>query len=161
MDAEKIKLGVYQHLPELLKYVKAGAIEKEMGVYTGWVSSRLCHAIGKKGKFIWKFTELDVQKLNQGISQLSDKLMNTNIEYSEDRIQSAQNVKQAFNSLLMIPIALDKLGWKRNYIAMRTTLSAGKEKRPSFTAADIQQITLCIRQIGMYMHSIEYYLDQE
>lgn len=160
MDAEKIKLGVYQHLPELLKYVKAGAIEKEMDEYNGWLSVRLNHAFnGRKG--VRKFYAHEVDKLNQTIWQLADKLMNTNIEYSEDRTLCAQNVKQAFAPLMMIQVATDKLGWKVNYIAMRITLGSSSRKRQSFSAADVQQITLCIRQLGMYMHSIEYYLDQE
>lgn len=160
MDAEKIKLGVYQHLPKLLKCVKAGAIEREMNEYNGWISVRLNHAFnGRKG--VRKFYAHEVDKLNQAIWQLADKLMNTNIEYSEDRTLCAQNVKQAFNSLLMMQVVSDKLGWKSNYIAMRTTLGKDCHKRPKFSEADVQQATLCIRQIGMYMHSIEYYLDQE
>ena len=89
----KIKKGVYAELPKLCKLVRTGAIEKEIGVRSGWLSMRLNHSMA--GKRIYRFSSSDIDKLNHGIWQLAQKLSMITFSYIEDRTEFVEGIKDA------------------------------------------------------------------
>lgn len=159
MEVVRFKKGVYAELPKLLETVKAGAIEKEIGVCSGWVSSRLNRA--QNGKYsIRKFNEADVEKLNQGIWSLAQKLIAINIPYSDDRAECVKQVKESLKTLFINSLAKEKLGWEKFDLSSRMFTGATAKYRPQFTESDIEQLSIGARELAMRMLSIEYVLDE-
>ena len=157
---ERIKKGVYAELPKLVEIIKVGAIEREMGVISGWVSAKLKNT--RNGKYsVRKFSEDDVRRLNEGVWRLADKLMRVKVEYSPDRATCAANVKEALKDVFMKELALRKLGWSKIELGVRTSVGASMKYRPQFTEADVEALTIGVREVAVAMLAYEYFLDKE
>ena len=156
----KIQKGVYAELPKLLEFVKAGAIEKEMGVNSGWISMRLNRT--QNGKYsVRKFNAADMAKLNSGIWKLAEKLMVVNVPYSPDRATCSAYVKIALKDVFVKSLAAKKLGWNRNELSHRMSIGASAKYRPQFTESDLETLTIGVRELAVWMMSYEYFLDQD
>lgn len=156
---EKFKKEVYEELPKLLEVVKAGAIEKEMGVSSGWISMRLNkHQNGKYS--IRQFNISDIEKLNKGVWQLASKLSNINIPYSEDRTTCIKNLKESLKPLFIFKLAEDKMKWTDYEFKIRMMASQHAKYRPQLTEDDLQQLSIGAREVAMRMLSIEYFLKE-
>ena len=156
----KIQKGVYAELPKLLEFVKAGAIEKEMGVNSGWISMRLKRA--QNGKYsVRKFSVADVAKLNSGIWKLAEKLMVVNVPYSPDRVTCSAYVKISLKDVFIGALAKKKFGWDKRELAHRTSVGTSTKYRPQFTESDLETLTIGVRELAVWMMSYEYFLDQE
>lgn len=156
----KIQKGVYAELPKLLEYVKAGAIEKEMGVSSGWISMRLNRT--QNGKYsVRKFNAADMAKLNSAIWKLAEKLMVVNVPYSPDRATCSAYVKISLKDVFVSVLAENKLGWTKTELAYRTSTGASMKYRPQFTEEDLEKLTIGVRELAVRMMSYEYFLDQE
>lgn len=157
---EKFKKEVYEELPKLLEVVKAGAIEKEMGVSSGWISMRLNkHQNGKYS--IRQFNMSDIEKLNKGMWQLAKKISNINIPYSEDRTTCIKNLKASLKSLFIFKLAEDKMKWTEYEFKIRMMASQHAKYRPQLTEDDLQQLSIGAREVAMRMLSIEYILKED
>lgn len=157
---EKFKKGVYAELPKLLEVVKAGAIEKEMGVCSGWISARLrCSHNGPNS--IRTFRGNDIDKLNQGIWSLGEKLMQTNIVWSSERTECSKNVKEGLKRLFINKITKKRLNFTKAQTSMYMALGARNKYNSVFSESQIQQLIMEAREIGLMMLSTEYYMDKD
>lgn len=159
MEMERFKKGVYADLPKLLEVVKAGAIEKEIGVCSGWISARLrCAPNGPNS--IRTFRGNDIDKLNQGIWSLGEKLMQTNIVWSSERTECAKNVKEGLKRLFINKITKKRLNFTKGQTCMYMALGARNKYNSVFSESQIQQLIMEAREIGLSMLSTEYYMDK-
>ena len=160
MGSEKIRQEVYQHLPELLKYVKSKAVASEMGKSEQWFTSRINRQ--KNGKYsIRQFHPEDMEPLNNAIGRIANRLLAVTINYSECRQDVIDEIRVKLNELFIKPLAVNKMGWSPAKIRVCMANSESKGNHLTFTVSDVQQITLAVREIAMRMLSIEYYLEQE
>lgn len=160
MKVVRFKKEVYSELPKLLEVVKAGAIEKEMGVVSGWVSLRLNRV--QNGKYSTRrFTQSDVEKLNNGMWALAEKLATVIVPYSSDRLEGVKFLKKSLKSLFINKLAKEKLGWEQFDLSSRMLTGASARYRPQFTESDIEQLTIGAREVATRMLSIEYILGEE
>lgn len=160
MEMERFKKGVYAELPKLLEVVKAGAIEKEMGVCSGWISARL-RCISNGANSFRTFRGNDIDKLNQGIWSLGEKLMQTNIVWSPERTECVINVKNGLKNLFIIELAKRRLNLSKSQLSMYTTLGLKSKRYFVFSELQIQQLIMEAREIGLTMLSTEYYMDKD
>lgn len=160
MGNEKIKQEVYTHLPELLKYVKSKAVAAEMGKHVQWLVSRINRQ--KNGKYsIRQFRPEDMEPLNQAIERIANRLLAVTINYKDDRQEVIDEIRSKLNELFIKSVIVYKMGWTDTKAKSCMVNSSSKGHHLTFTASDVQQITLSVREIAMRMLSIEYYLDQE
>lgn len=160
MGNEKIRQEVYTHLPELLKFVKSKAVAAEMGKSIQWFTSRVNRQ--KNGKYsIRQFRPEDMELLNKAIERIANRLLNTTINYSDNRQEVIDEIRAKLNVLFFKSIVVNKMGWTDSKLRVTMANSTTKGHILTFTASDVQQITLAVREIAMRMLSIEYYLDQE
>lgn len=160
MEIEKIRKGVYAELPKLLEVVKAGAIEKEMGVTNGWISGRLNHA--KNGPYsVRSFRGDDIDKLNRGVWALGEKLMRANIAWSADRKECVTNVKSGLKQLFIKEIAKRKLNITKVQMDMYMSLGARSRRNSLLSEEQVQRLVMGVREVGLLMVSTEYYMDEE
>lgn len=160
MEFSRLKKEVYSNLPKMLEVVKASAIEKEMGVSSGWISLRLNHT--QNGKYsIRRFTQNDVDKLNKGIWSLAEKLSTIIIPYSSDRAEGVRLVKEYLSPLFINKLAKEKLGWEQFDLSSRMLTGVSAKYRPQFTKNDIEQLTIGAREVSTRMFSVEYILSEE
>lgn len=160
MELEKIKKGVYAELPRLLEVVKAGAIEKEMNEFSGWISLRLRRLKNGPNSFR-AFRDNDVEKLNQGIWQLGEKLMNTTIVWNPDRKECVANVKQGLKSVFIKEIARRKLGITKSQMDMYMSVGGRGYRRSLLSEEQVESLTMGVREVGLQLLSTEFYLDEE
>lgn len=160
MGNDKIRQEVYQYLPELLKYVKSKAVAAEMGKSIQWLTSRINRQ--KNGKYsIRQFRPEDMELLNKAIERIANRLLAVTINYSDDRQEVIDEIRSKLNELFIKSIVVDKMGWTDSKLRVTMSNSTSKGHILSFTASDVQQITLSVREIAMRMLSVEYYLEQE
>lgn len=160
MVNDKIRQEVYQYLPELLKYVKSKAVAAEMGKSEQWFTSRINRQ--KNGKYsIRQFRPEDMELLNKAIGRIANRLLTVTINYSDDRQEVIDEIRSKLNELFIKSIVVYKMGWTDSKLRVTMANSTNKGHILSFTASDVQQITLAVREIAMRMLSVEYYLDQE
>ena len=155
----KIKKEVYAELPKLAKLVKKGAIEKEMGVNSGWLSTRLNRS--PNGSSVRKFTPSDIDRLNQGIWQLAQKLSKITFTYCEDRTEYVQGIKEALKAFFIAELCLQKLGLEALAVQNRMSTGVIAMYRPRFTQSELERLSLGIRELAVQMLSVEYYLDED
>lgn len=160
MKLERIKQGVYAELPRLLELLKAGTIEKEIGVCNGWISCRLHHAPIRQTS-VCKFREEDIRILNEGIWRIAERLMTINIVYSDDRNECSRRIKEALKPLFAMNIAVSALGLLKSDVSIRFSTGASCVKRQRFSEEHVQKLVLFVRQLAMCMMSIEFYIDEE
>lgn len=160
MGNEKIRQEVYKNLPELLQYVKSKAVAAEMGKSEQWFTSRINRQ--KNGKYsIRQFHPEDMEPLNQAIGRIANRLLAVTINYSECRQDVIDEIRVKLNELFIKSIVVYKMGWTDSKLRVTMANSTNKGHILSFTAADVQQITIAVREIAMRMLSVEYYLEQE
>lgn len=160
MNNEKVKLGIYQHIPELLKTVKASAICAEAGMTIQLFNNKLHHTANSKYS-VRKFSQSDVELINNGIWALAEKLSVVSIEYSENRQGVIDQIKNRLSGIFLKSVAVNKMGWTETKFKSCMVKTSSKGRYMTFTEADIQQLILSVREIAMRMLSIEYYLAQE
>lgn len=160
MGNEKIKQEVYTHLPELLKYVKSKAVAAEMGKHVQWLVSRVNRQ--KNGKYsIRQFRPEDMELLNKAIERMANRLLAVTINYSDVRQEVVDEIRSKLNELFIKPFIVSRTGWSEAKVRVCLANSASKGHHLAFTASDVQQITLAVRELAMRMLSVEYYLEQE
>lgn len=158
MNTERVKFGIYEGLPELLEAVKGTALCAEIGKVAEWMNSRLKRR--KNGPYsIRKFTESDVQLVNQAVWSLGKKLSDVTIEYSTDRQVVIDQIKEKLAPVFLTYVAVKKMGWSDKKFKHRMVNSSAKGSYLSFTESDVQQIVLSVREIAARMLSMEFYLD--
>lgn len=160
MNNEKVKLGIYQHIPELLKTIKASAVCAEVGMTIQLFNNKLHHTTN--GKYsVRKFSQSDVDLINKGVWALAEKLSVVSIEYSEDRQEVIDQIKAKLSGVFLKSVAMHKMGWSETKFKSCMVRTSSKGQYMTFTKEDVQQLTLSVREIAMRMLSVEYYLDQE
>ena len=160
MGNEKIRQEVYQHLPELLKYVKSKAVAAEMGKSIHWFTPRVNRQ--KNGKYsIRQFHPEDMELLNKAIERIANRLFAVTINYSDNRQEVIDEIRAKLNELFIRPFIANKMGWSSAKVRVCMANSSSKGHNLTFAPSDVQQITLSVREMAMHMLSIEYYLDQE
>ena len=160
MGNKKIRQEVYQNLPELLKYVKSKAVASEMGKSIQWFTSRVNRQ--KNGKYsIRQFHAEDMELINKAIERIANRMLSVTINYSDDRQEVIDEIRSKLNELFINPFIVSKMGWSAAKVRVCMANSSSKGHYLTFTASDIQQITLAVREMAMRMLSVEYYLEQE
>ena len=159
MNIPKIKKGINAYLPVVLDIVKAGAIEKQIGACRCYISIRLHKH--KNGPYsIRSFKQNDVDNINKGMQLLGDKLIKTNIAYTGDRITDILSLKEALSDVFITKLIESALGYDQAAILNRTTIGKTCHNRKRFTEEEFEKITMAVRQVGMMLLSIEFYLDE-
>lgn len=158
MEIPKIKKEIYAHLPEVLRLVKAGALEREMGVRNPYISSRLNR--NQNGPYsIRSFKPSDVELLNRGMWSLGQKLLQVELTYTGERDTDVPHLKQQLQDLFIKALIQDALGISEIAVRMRMLTGANGKYRKSFTAADYERLTLAVRQVGITLLSTEFYVE--
>lgn len=159
MDIPKIKKGINAYLPVVLDIVKAGAIEKQIGACSSYISIRLHKQ--KNGPYsIRSFKQNDVDNINKGMQLLGNKLIKVNIAYTGDRITDILSLKEALSDVFIVKLIESSLGYNKTAIVNRTTVGKTCYNRKRFTEEEFEKITMAVRQVGMMLLSIEFYLDE-
>lgn len=154
-SVERTSINIYEGLPIMLEAVKGTALCEEIGKVAEWLNSRLKRR--KNGPYsIRKFSEIDVQLVNQAVWSLGKKLYETNIDYSDDRQVVIDQIKEKYSAVFQNYIAEKKLGWSDKKFKHRMVNSAAKGSYLSFTETEVQQIVLGVREIASWMLSIEF-----
>lgn len=158
MGNDKIRQEVYQHLPELLKYVKSKAVAAEMGKPEHWFTPRVNRQ--KNGKYsVRQFRPEDMELLNKAIENIANRLLTVTINYSDNRQEVVDEIRSKFKELFIKSIIVYKMGWSDGKCKSCMCNSTNKGHYLTLTASDVQQITLAVREIAMRMLSVEYYLE--
>ena len=158
MESNRIKLEVYAHLPELTEYVKSTAICREIGVTPAWLNGKLHRNVNTKYS-IRKFSEDDVRRLNEGVWSVASRLMDTTIDYSEDRQLVIDQIKGKYACLFLKSIAVKKMGWTESKFKSCMVNSSANGNFMKFSKQDVQQFVLAVREVAVRMLSVEYYVE--
>lgn len=159
MNTERVKLEVYEHLPKLLETVKATAICAEINTTSQWLNGKLKRAPSSKYS-TRKFTQIDIEKLNEGIWSLARKLSVANVEYTDNRQEVIDQIKNNLSGVFLKSIAVKKMGWTESKLKIYMVKSSAKGNYLTFSKNDVQQLVLAVREVAMRMLSIEYCLEE-
>lgn len=158
MEIPKIKKEIYAHLPEVLRLVKAGALEREMGVRNPYISSRLNR--NQNGPYSKRsFKPADVELLNRGMWSLGHKLLQMELTYIGDYPQCIKHLKDTLKDLFLQQLIQDACGLTKTDVHMRMLTGAASKGRRRLTADDYERITLAARQVGITLLSTEFYVE--
>lgn len=158
MEIPKIKKEIYAHLPEVLRLVKAGALEREMGVRNPYISSRLNR--NQNGPYsIRSFKPTDVELLNRGMWSLGQKLLQVELTYTGERDTDVPHLKQQLQDIFILKLSEETFGYSNNATSVRLLTGKSAARRPHFTAADYERLTLAVRQVGITLLSTEFYVE--
>lgn len=150
---ERIKIEVYQGLPIIQEMIKDLAITKEMGVIHSWIYCRQKKQVIRN--FQCHFNESDIEKLNQAIWRIGERLQHTRIEYSEARQEVIDQIKQKLSDVFLPFIYLTKMQVKKFWWNYRMANDHSKGQKASFKPEDVLKINLAVAEIAARLLSIE------
>lgn len=150
---ERIKIEVYQGLPIIQDMIKDLAITREMGESVSWLGKR--QAKNKSRNFQFVFTESDVQKLNEALWRIGERLSFTRIEFSEVRQEVIDQIKEKLSDVFLPYIYLNKMKEKKHWWNFRMANEHAKGQKCSFKPEDILKINLAIAEIAARLLSVE------
>lgn len=150
---ERIKIEVYQGLPIIQEMIKDLAITKEMGESCNWICCRQKRQMSRNFQFT--FTASDVEKLNQAIWRIGERLQHTRIEYSEVRQEVIDQIKQKLSDVFLPFIYLTKMQVKKFWWNRCMANDHAKGQKASFKPEDVLKINLAVAEIAARLLSIE------
>lgn len=154
MERQRIKLEVYQGLPIVQEMIKDLAITKEMGENVAWLDRRQNRRMSRNFQFT--FTENDVAKLNAAIWRIGERLAATTIEYSENRQEVINQIKEKLSPIFLSFICTNKLQKSIHWWNNRLKNSEAKGTKADFCSEDILKINLAVAEIAARLLSIEF-----
>lgn len=152
-NQERIKIEVYQGLPIIQEMIKDLAITREMGESVSWLSSRQKKRMSRNFQFV--FTESDVQKLNEALWRIGERLKMLRLEYREVRQENIDQIKEKLSEIYLPYVYLEKMGMKDYWWNARMVRSDAKGTKASFKPEDVLKINLAIAEIAARLLSIE------
>ncbi len=152
-NQERIKIEVYQGLPIIQEMIKDLAITREMGEVITWLNQRQNKRVIRN--FEYSFTATDVAKLNAAIWKIGVRLSAIRVEYSENRQDVINQIKEKLSELWLPYIYANKMGKKPYWWNDRMKNSETKGNKSSFSFDDILRINLAIAEIAARLLTIE------
>lgn len=150
---ERIKIEVYQGLPIIQEMIKDLAITKEMGESCNWICCRQKRQMSRNFQFT--FTASDVEKLNQAIWRIGERLQHTRIEYIEVRQEVIDQIKQKLSDVFLSFVCLNKMKVRQTWWNNRMKNTDSKGTKASFNSEDVLKINLAVAEIAARLLSIE------
>ena len=151
---EKIQICAEKALTIIQKMVKTIAITREMGVSDAWIANKQNHNIILASGEEFGFAKQDMKKINDALHSIGERLLHTQIRYSNDRDAVISQIKDVL-SVVKSSYIYDTLGKKKRWFESRLAKPSPAGKKSSFSEDDITNINLIIKGIAINVLSIE------
>lgn len=152
----KMQVNIYRALPFIFPKIKVVALSAIMGKANSWVNNRLTH-VARPGKQAYCFHEGDLPIVNDGLYRMGQAIMQSLIEYSEDRDELNRQVKQLAKLVPMAYIYHDNMKKSEDWYKDRLRPTKPKYNM-TFTKLDIMCFNYMARQIAAELMSVEMVL---
>lgn len=149
----QIEIEIHKAIPLIEEMIKPIALAGEVGRSSAWYVN-LKNGNRANG-IVYAFRHGDIDLINESLQRIGNRLLETRITHSPDRIAVIEQIKRLSKTVQMKYIYEHEMGKSRNWFFNRTKKRMKNQIPPTFSSDDVTAINLTIVNIANKLLSMK------